>query len=182
MTSFYGKEKIMTRVFKATLILTCVSVVWAVQSEGPLSENDKSDTTTDQNTAIEKAILKVHSDMMKAGENRDADTVFSHVLDQCKGVIVQDGRIMVTRQEALDATKQGLQGLKDISYKYKQKHITVISPTVALWVADGTTSATIIEDGREINLPFAETIVFIQRDGQWKVLHAHRSVPNPPQI
>jgi len=168
----------MNRVFKATLILACVSVVWAVQSEGLLSENDKSDTTTDQDTAIEKAILKVHSDMMKAGEHRDADTVFSHVLDMNKGVIIQDGTILTTRQEALDATKQGLQGLKDISYKYKQKYITVVSQTVALWVADGTTSATIIEDGREINVPFAETIIFVLRDGQWKVLHAHRSIPN----
>jgi len=168
----------MNRVFKATLILVCVSVVWAVQSEGLLSKNDKSDTATDQNTTIEKAILKVHSDMMKAGENQDANALFSHVLDQCKGVIVQNGRIMMTRQEALDATRQGLQGLKDISYKYKQKHITVISPTVALWVADGTTSATIIDDGREINVPFAETIIFVLRDGQWKVLHSHRSIPN----
>jgi hypothetical protein len=84
-----------------------------------------------------------------------------------------------TRQEALNATKEGLQGLKDISYTYNQKHITLISPTVALWVADGTTSATIIEDGREINVDFAESIIFIQKDGQWKVFHAHRSVPNP---
>jgi hypothetical protein len=178
MTPFYAKENFMTRFLKATLILVCVSVVWAVQSEGLLSENDKSDTTTDQNTAIEKAILKVHSDMMKAGENQNADALFSHVLDQCKGVIVQDGRIMVTRQEALDTTKQGLQGLKDVSYTYNRKHITIISPTVVIWVADGTTSATIIEDGREINVTFAESIIFVLRDGQWKVLHAHRSIPN----
>jgi hypothetical protein len=117
--------------------------------------------------------------MMKAAENLDAEALYGYVLDQCKGVIVQDGRIMVTHLEALDATKQGLQRLKDISYTYNQKHITIISPTVALWVADGTTSATILEDEREINVPFAETIVFVQKDGQWKVLHAHRSVPNP---
>lgn len=162
----------MTRIFKVILFLSCVSIVWAVQ-------NNKSGITKEQHTTIEKAILKVHSEMIKAGENRDAEALFNHVLDMNKGVIIQDGRISMTRQEALDATKQGLQGLKDISYTYNQKHITVISPTVALWVSDGTTSATIIEDGREINVAFAETIVFVQKDGQWKVFHAHRSVPNP---
>ncbi len=161
----------MANVYKVILVLTCVSVVWAIQ-------NDKDDVSLDQQQAIEKAILKVHAAMMKAAENLDAEALYSHVLDMNKGVIVQDGKVLTTRQEALDATKQGLQGLKDISYKYNQKHITIISPTVALWVADGTTSATIIEDEREISVAFAETIVFVLRDGQWKVLHAHRSVPN----
>jgi len=162
----------MSNVFKAILVLACVSVVWAAQ-------NDKGDTTSEQQRIIERSIMEVHAAMMKAAENLDAEALYSHVLDMNKGVIVQDGRVLKTREEALSATKQGLQGLKDISYTYNQKHITVISPTVALWVADGTTSATIIEDGREINVPFAETIVFVQKDGRWKVLHAHRSVPNP---
>jgi len=154
------------------LALSLVSVVWAVQ-------NDKTDISKEQQTVIEKAILKVHSEMMKAGENRDAEALFSHVLEMNKGVIIQDGVISTTRREALDTTKQGLQGLKDISYKYNHKYISVISPTVALWVADGTTSATVIEGGLEINVFFAESIIFVKKDGQWKVFHAHRSIPNP---
>ena len=117
--------------------------------------------------------------MVKAAENSDPNKLFSHVIDGCKGVIVQDGIITMTRQDALEATKQGLQGLKDISYKYNRKNITVISPTTAVWVADGTTSVTTVDDGRQLNFPFAETIIFTLKDGQWKVFHAHRSVPNP---
>ncbi len=162
----------MNNKLKAILLLTCVSVVWAAQ-------NDKNNIIKEQQAAIEEAILKVHSEMMKAGENRDAEALFSHVLDMNKGVIVQDGKISMTRQEALDTTRQALQGLKDISYKYNQKHITVISPTIALWVADGTTSATFLESELKINVSFAESIVFVLKDGQWKVFHAHRSVPNP---
>jgi len=162
----------MANTVKILLVLAGVSVLWAIQG-------DKNAISPEQQKAIEKAILQVHSDMVKAAESMDANALYSHVLDMNKGVIVQDGTILKTRQEALDVTKQGLQGFKDISYKFNQKHITVISPTIALWVADGTTSATIIEDGREINVAFAETIVFVQKDGQWKVLHAHRSVPNP---
>jgi hypothetical protein len=162
----------MNKIIKVILVLSLVSVVWAVQ-------NDKGDITKEQQTAIEKAILKVHAEMMKAGENRDAEALFSHVLEMNKGVIIQDGRISMTRQEALDTTTLALQGLKDISYNYNQKHITIISPNTVLWVTDGTTSATVIESGLEIKVSFAESIIFVQKDGQWKVFHAHRSVPNP---
>jgi ketosteroid isomerase-like protein len=94
-----------------------------------------------------------------------------------KGVIIEDGHIRWTRQEASSSTRQGLQGLKDLSYTYTQKYVTEVSPAVTLWVGEGTSAAT-LQDGRQISAPFAETIVFVQRDGQWKVLHAHRSVPN----
>jgi hypothetical protein len=60
---------------------------------------------------------------------------------------------------------------------YTQKRITVIAPTMALWVGEGTSSAT-LQDGRQISAPFAESILFVKKEGQWKVFHAHRSVPN----
>jgi ketosteroid isomerase-like protein len=169
----------MSNIFKAILIPACVLVVWAVQSEGLPSENDKNVVSPKQQKVIEQEILKVHAEMVKAAENSDPEGLFSHVIDGCKGVIVQDGIITTTRQEALDATKQGLQGLTDISYKFNRKNITVISPATAIWVADGTTSVTTVNDGRQLNFQFAETIIFTLKDGQWKVFHAHRSVPNP---
>ena len=162
----------MKSALKIILVLSFISVVWAVQ-------DNPSPISAKQQKAIEKEILKVHVEMVKAAENSDADALFNHVLDECKGVIIQDGRITMTRQESLDATKQGLQRIKDVSYKFNSKNITVISPTTAIWVADGTTSVTIVEDGRQLNFPFAETIVFTLKEGQWKVFHAHRSVPNP---
>ena len=169
----------MSNIFKAILILVCVSVVWAVQSEGLSSKSDKNAISPEQHKAIEQEILKVHAEMVKAAENSNPDGLFKHVIDGCKGVIVQDGIIIMTRQESLDTTKQGLQGFTDISYKFNRKNITVISPTTAVWVADGTTSVTTVNDGRQLNFSFAETIIFTLKDGQWKVFHAHRSVPNP---
>jgi ketosteroid isomerase-like protein len=169
----------MSNFFKAIVVLACVSVVWAVQSEGLPSKSDKNAVSPEQQKAIEQEILKVHTKMVKAAENSDVEGLYSHVIDGCKGVIVQDGKIMMTRQESLDTTKQGLQGFTDISYKFNRKNITVISPTLAVWVADGTTSVTTVNDGRQLNFQFAETIIFTLKDGQWKVFHAHRSVPNP---
>jgi ketosteroid isomerase-like protein len=163
-------EKFMRVVMKAMLVLACASAGCAVQ-------NNKGDMPLEQQQVIENAILKVHEDMKMAAQRLDVDALYSFVLDS-NGPIIEDGRLKQTRQEAMDSTKQGLKGITDLSYTYNQKFITVISPTVALWVGEGTSSAT-IEDGRKISVPFAETIIFVQRDGQWKVLHAHRSLPNP---
>ena len=64
----------MRNVTKVILVLGCVSLFWMVQS-------GKGGTTIEKNAAIEKAILKVHMEMVKAAENLDADTLFKHVLE-----------------------------------------------------------------------------------------------------
>ena len=160
----------MSNLLKVILLLACVPLVGITQC-------NRKTISVKQQQAIGRAIFDVHAKMKQAAERRNVDALYEHVLERDKGVIIEDGRIRWTRQEALNSTRQGLQGLKDLSYAYTQKYVTVISPTVALWVGEGTSSAT-LEDGRQISMPFAETIVFVQKYGQWKVLHAHRSVPN----
>ncbi|RPI28602.1 MAG: DUF4440 domain-containing protein [Acidobacteria bacterium] len=130
----------------------------------------------DQQTAIESAIQDQHTRLKTAAEQLDADVLFKYVLSSAKGVIIEDGQVRWTRDEALASTRQGLKGLKQLSYVYGRKELTVISPDVVLWVGQGTASAT-LQDGREISAPFAETIVFARKEGQWQVLHAHRSAP-----
>jgi ketosteroid isomerase-like protein len=142
-----------------------------------IAQNKSSEIAVDQQQAIEKAIINVHAKMQQAAQLGEVDSLYQYVLDVAKGVIIEDGKLRLTRQEALEATRQGMQGLKDVSYSYTQKYITVISPTVALWVGEGKSSVT-LKDGRQISVPFAETIVFVMKNGQWKVLHAHRSIPN----
>jgi ketosteroid isomerase-like protein len=160
----------MSNTLKILFLLACVPLLATTQ-------DDSKGIPVDQQQAIESAILDVHAKMKQAAERREVDALYNYVLDMDKGVIIEDGRIRWTRQEALNSTKQGLQGLKDLSYTYTQKKVSVISPTVALWVGEGTSSAT-LEDGRQFSVPFAETIIFVQKDGQWNVFHAHRSVPN----
>ena len=142
-----------------------------------IAQNNPGEITIDQQQAIEKAIIDVHAKMQQVAQQGKVDSLYNYVLDIANGVIIEDGKLRRTRQEALEATRQGMQQLKDLSYSYNQKYITMISPTAALWVGEGMSSAT-LKDGRQISVPFAETIVFVMAAGQWKVLHAHRSIPN----
>ena len=160
----------MSTALRVLLLLAYIPVVW-------IAQNNPKQVPADQQQAIERAIVDAHAKMQQAARQGDIDALYEYVLEMDKGVIIEDGRLRQTRQEALEATRQGMQGLKDLSYSYTQKYITVISPTVVLWVGEGTSSAT-LKDGRQVSVPFAETIVFMLKDGKWKGLHAHRSIPN----
>jgi uncharacterized protein (TIGR02246 family) len=160
----------MVNVYKIIFILACVSVVWAVQ-------NYKSDIPLEQQQAIEKAVLKTHIEMTQADSNLDVDKFFSYILDFDKGLIIQDGRLFKTRQEAYEAVKEGFEGISQLKRTYEQTYVTVISPEVALLTAHGTSTVT-LSDGQTFSSPFAVSLVFVLRDGQWKVLHGHYSVPN----
>jgi hypothetical protein len=127
---------------------------------------------------VEAAVRAVHARMLQDAARLDAEALYAHVLDTDTPPIVENGRLELTRAAALQSTVRGLQGIERLEYTYARDHVTVLSPTSALWVASGTAAAT-LSDGREITAPFAESILFVERDGEWRVLHAHRSVPQP---
>lgn len=133
---------------------------------------------TSDTAAIEKAVLAVHAEMAEAEKALDAEKFFSYIPDFDKGLVIQDGTVFKTRQEALDTVKAGFQGISGVKRMYDQTYVTVISPEAALLTARGTSSVT-LSDGRILNGPFAVSSLFVLRDGQWKLLHGHYSLPNP---
>lgn len=124
----------------------------------------------------EKAVARRLAEIQDAAQSLDPEKVFSFVMENDKGALVQDGQVLLTRGEALESTRQGFKGVRKISYRFDQQQITVLSPTVALAVGEGD-SAVVTNDGRSFNVRFAQSVVLVKSDGQWKVFHAHRSFP-----
>jgi len=153
----------MKKLISIIIILTCVSFLLAAKS-------NQNVISPAQQKSIEKEILKAQEEMQKAANNFNADELFKFVLD-VNDVIIENGELRATRKAALDITKDGFKGIKELTYTYNHKNINVISPTAALWTGTGTTNI-VLEDGRKITSDFAETVVFVLRDGYWKVLHA----------
>ena len=123
---------------------------------------------------IETAVLGRLTEIQSAAQSLDPDKVFSFVLENNKGALVQNGRFFLTRGEALESTRRGFQGLQKVAYQFDQQHVTVISPTVALATGEGSSSAT-TADGRTFTTRFAQSVLLVLTNGEWKVLHAHRS-------
>ena len=127
--------------------------------------------------SVESEVLAVMAEMREAAESLDAEALYAHVVDTSTPPIIEDGRMALTRSEALQATLQGLRGLDSLAYTYEYQTATVLSATLALCIGAGSATAK-LADGRTISAPFAETIVFSRQYGQWMVLHAHRSAPD----
>jgi uncharacterized protein (TIGR02246 family) len=121
-------------------------------------------------------VLAANADMERAAEAVDAERLFTFMLDTDKGSIIQNGVFMATREEALHRVKTNLRGISKIEYRWKRQHVTVLSADVALLTAEGESIVTTTE-GQVFTTPFAQTVVFVMKEGHWKALHAHQSSP-----
>ena len=122
----------------------------------------------------EKVVLNRLAEIQNAAQALDPDKVFSFVAENNQGALAQNGRLFLTREEALASTKAGFQRLQKVAYQFDQQHVTLLTPTVALAVGEGSSSAT-TDDGRTLTTHFAQSVVLVLTNGQWKVFHAHRS-------
>jgi ketosteroid isomerase-like protein len=159
-----SKKIIATTLSSALVIVAAVTV-----SPGQSTKNSASPD-------IQKAVLARLAEIQSAAQALDPDKVFSFVLENDAGALAQNGKLFLTRTEALESTKQGFQRLQKVNYQFDQQHVTLLSPTVALATGEGMSSAT-TDDGRTLNTRFAQSVVFVLTNGEWKVFHAHRSFP-----
>ena len=156
-------------------VTATIMVFLLCSSLSPSKEEVKPDYT-----AIEKKIKDTYAEITKAAESVDAEKLFSYVLENDKGCLIQGGKIVLTRKEALDSYKENSQNIKKVDYKFDKQYVTVISPQTAVVVVEGSFEAT-TKSGETFGLPFAQTVVFVLRDNQWKVLHSHTSNPTDGQ-
>ena len=126
--------------------------------------------------SVEEAVLAVTADMERAAASGDVDRLFSFMLDTDKGSIIQNGEFMATRQDALQRVKNNFVRVSKVEYRWNRQHVTVLAPDVALLTAEGESTATTTE-GQVFTVPFAQTVVFVLKDGRWKALHGHQSSP-----
>ena len=127
---------------------------------------------------IIQAVLAANSRMTAAANRLDTDAFFACIVDSDESRIIQDGKLFKTRAEAMTAVRQGSQKIVKIERRFIDPHVTVLAPGVALLTTEGTTSAT-LQEGRTINSRFAVSLVFVLRDGEWRLFHGHYSLPNP---
>ena len=157
----------MPTILRLVVVLSCSTLLFSAS---------EADNKTRDHRAIEAAVLETSAQITQAAQALDADRMFSFMLETDKGSVIQNGAITLTRQQALDQVRRGFRGLSKIEYRWKQQYVTVVSPTVAVLVGEGESTAT-TQQGETFVTPFAQTNVFVLTDGHWKLLHGHHSSP-----
>lgn len=131
-----------------------------------------------ERSAIEQAVLACHDQTLAAAEALDLDRLLGFVAETDRGSMIGNGRLFLTRGDTVANTRERFKGIKAIKYDTHERHVTVLSRTSALVTTTGEVHAT-TTNGQAFSRPYAQTIVFVQVDGAWQVLHMHSS--NPPQ-
>lgn len=127
---------------------------------------------------IESEVLEAHARMNTAAESRDVQAFFEWILDEPGVAIIQDGRLFRDRAEAMTAVREGYRGVTSLARTFERTRVTPLSEDAALVTAAGT-STVVLADGRSLEGPFAVSLVFVRRAGDWKLLQGHYSIPTP---
>lgn len=151
-------------------------IAWALISGAlaPVTLGQSGDSLNTQEARA--AVLQRMREIEVAARSLDPDKVFSYVLENDAGALLQNGTFFLTRDEALESTRLGFRGLREVDYRFDQQHVTFLSPSAALVTGDGSTTAT-TDDGQVLTTRFVQSVVLLLADGEWMVLHAHRSFP-----
>jgi hypothetical protein len=152
---------------KTVLCILATALVAAALSWGQSANN---------NSDARKQVLARLDEIQKAAEALAPEKVFGFVTENNDGAMISNGQLFLTRQDALDSTMAGFQNIQKVSYKFDRQNVTMLSPTTALAVGEGSSSAT-LSDGRVRSTRFAQTVVLVLTNGEWKVFHSHRSFP-----
>ena len=161
------KTRSLISILAVATISMATALVFAQQKPATMDSSEQ---------AIRNAVLETNHKMAKAANSLNVDDFFSYILDTDKGSIVQNGTVFKSRQEAREAVKQGFMGVETLERRFVNPQVTVISPEVALLTSEGTVSAK-LTDGRTMEGRFAVSLIFVRKDGEWKLLHGHYSAP-----
>ncbi len=157
-----------------TIALLCALTIVGLLVSIPAAAG--ASTPQGDTKSVETAVLAVHDAMTRAGEAADADQLFSYMAETDRGSVVQNGVVLATRQEALDAVRSNLRGISKIQYTWGRRLVTVLSPEIAVLVAEGVATVTTAA-GDGFSAPLAQSVVCVLKDGAWKAVHAHNSSP-----
>lgn len=123
---------------------------------------------------IRKEILETNARMTQAANSLNTEAFFAFIddSDQCR--IIQNGTLFKTRREAFDAVKRATQMISKIDRHFENPQVTVISNDTALLTSLGSVTAT-LTNGTITESRFAVSILFVRKEGVWKLLHGHYS-------
>ncbi|MFC1607840.1 nuclear transport factor 2 family protein [Candidatus Latescibacterota bacterium] len=159
----------MFRTINVIFLVLVVSLIACKNAAPPMTDTERS--------AIEKQLIAQHNEITGAASRLDAEAVFSHFIDNERGILAFEGSLIMTREDGVNLVSEIYKDFQKITTEMNEEYVTVITPETAVYKGVGR-STYFPKSGDSSSITFAITIVFVLRDGEWKVLHMHESAPN----
>ncbi len=113
-------------------------------------------------------------------EALDFDRGLSMIVDAPETAWVWENSVIYTRGGIDEAFRPGIAGLQRQQFKFLESRTVVLAPDVVYTIRAG--SYFVVDEAGEAgpDVPFAETTVWVKRNGEWKVLQGHGSELREP--
>ena len=123
----------------------------------------------------EHEIDSIFSDMVKAAERLDANSLASSVDDRYHAGFISNNIYYSDINNLIEAFKYNSQKIESQHIVIDKKKITVLQESIAILTATGKTNVKTL-DGSTFTAPFFWSFVFEKIGDNWKVIHSHQSV------
>jgi len=146
-------------IFAAILVFACNN-----QKEKVLTNEEKS--------TVENEISVATLNLFKAFESLDANKAYSFILQNEDFAEASMGKLITDHRAILDTMKLHLGSFQKERISITNQKIYVINMDAAV-ISLASTGEITFKNGAEIKAPFALTILWVKKDGEWKVAHYH---------
>jgi uncharacterized protein (TIGR02246 family) len=135
------------------------------------------DFTEAEKAAVVQTVTSLTKDFVTAASRADLDATFRFFSSDADAAVLNLGT-RYTRQAIIELYRPIYASLRGQEIDIGQPVVAVLSPEAAVLSTQGRFTAT-YRSGAQVSSQFAWTLVWVRRNGQWSVLHAHQSFPEP---
>ncbi len=128
--------------------------------------------TTEQKSVVENEISTATANLFKAFESLDPNKTYSFFLQNEDFAAATQGTLMTDYRAVLDTMKLHMGSFQKEQILVKNQKIYVINKDAAV-ISVATIVDLALKSGAEMKIPFAFTILWVRKDGDWKVVHYH---------
>ena len=141
-----------------------------------------TELTEEQKAAIAAEVNAIHAENGQAWADADFDRAMSYFQNSQDMMFALEGGLMRGWDAMYNALAPYFEGVTRQEMTVAETHTVVLARDAVSIMAQGT-SAYVYESG-EVGpeSPFALTLVYVLRDGEWKVALGHESLPTPESM
>ena len=134
--------------------------------------------TEEQKAEIAAEVNALQADLWDAWREMDIDRALSFGRDVPEFMFAYEGQLW-DYAEFEEAARSVSADVESQTFTITESQTTVLAPDVVCITEQGTNVATdtMGETGPEV--AFAITVIWVHRDGEWKIEHNHESHPTP---
>ncbi len=166
-----------TTVAVVAAIIAVIALLYVTTSPTPLPE-----MTAAERQEVVGEVQRTFDAWIATGPTNDLDAAMEFFVDDASAEFVGEPVIFVNRLQAystkgeiVEAFEPAIANRSGTNYTTTNNSFSVVSHDAVMQAYEGTYSVTNLEGVSGPDYPLTVTILWVRRDGAWKILHLHQS-------